>query len=64
MLGPGFKFYRQDRISPAATTVVDLYLTRTSSHGPSGLRLTTELLPHQGQPVMDQVTFVAPSSAH
>ena len=64
VLGPGFKFYRQDRINPATTTVVDLYLTRTSSHGPSDLRLTTELLPHRGQPVMNQVSLVAPSSTH
>jgi hypothetical protein len=64
VLGAGFKFYQRDRINPASSTAVDLYLTRISSHGSSGLRLTTELLPHQGQPVMDRVILVAPSRTH
>ena len=59
VFGPGFKFYRADRINPNTATVVDLTFTRTSSRGPSGLRLTARLLPHQGRPPMDTVVFAA-----
>ena len=64
VLGPGFKFYQGNRINPSTTTVVDLILTRTSARGPSGLRLATQLLPHEGQPVMNTVVFATSSAAH
>lgn len=59
VLGRGFKFYQADRINPNTATVVDVTFTRTSSRGSSGLRLTTQLLPHQGRPAMDTVIFAA-----
>ena len=59
VLGTGFKFYQGNRINPATTTSLDLFITRTSFRGPSSLRLATELLPHQGQPVMDTILFAA-----
>ena len=60
VLGAGFKFYRGDRINPNTTATVDLTLTRTAAHGPSGLRLITRLLPHQGQPAIAALRLTAP----
>lgn len=64
VLGRGFKFYQDNRINPATNTLVDLYLTRTSSPGASRLQLATQLLPHEGQPVMDAVLFATPGITH
>jgi len=60
VLGQGFKFYQAIRINPATTTLVDLYITRTASRGPTDLRLSTQLLPHQGQPATDTILFATP----
>jgi len=60
VLGQGFKFYQANRINPAATTLVDLHVTRTASRGPTDLRLSTQLLPHQGQPATDTILFATP----
>lgn len=64
VLGRGFKFYQKDRINPATTTPVDVYLTRTAFRGPANLRLINQLLPHEGQPAIDTLLFAAPGVTH
>lgn len=63
VLGHGFKFYRKNRINPATTALVDVYLTRTAFRGRASLRLTTLLLPHEGQPAIDALLFATSTNA-
>jgi hypothetical protein len=57
VFGRGFTFYRGDRINPATSTAVDVYVTRTTSPKATDLHLSTQLLPHRGQPPISAVLF-------
>jgi hypothetical protein len=64
VFGDGFKFYQGNRINPATTTLVDLYITRTSARKLTDLRFAIQLLPHQSQPAIDTVFFAVTGGGH
>jgi len=59
VLSGGFKLYKDNRLNPLSTKIIDLYITRTESSGDTNFALNLELIPHNGSDTVDSLQIIS-----